>query len=121
MILKCIELFEAAHFLPDYAGKCQRLHGHTYKVEIEIEGPVKPDGMVMDFSVLKGVLRSVDLDHQLLNDIEGMDKNPTAENMAVWIAKKLLATPGIDMSCLSAVTVWETPTNGARAEHGIDF
>jgi 6-pyruvoyltetrahydropterin/6-carboxytetrahydropterin synthase len=82
--------FEAAHRLPDHPGKCRDLHGHSYKLVVEVDRPVDPgSGMAIDFGDLKqAVNRSIvkPLDHKYLNDI--MD-NPTAELLAVWIWRRL--------------------------------
>jgi 6-pyruvoyltetrahydropterin/6-carboxytetrahydropterin synthase len=85
--------FEAAHFLPQVpeGHKCRRIHGHSFRGEVAVRGPVHPKlGWVMDFADLK---RAVDplvkeLDHYLLNDIEGLE-NPTSELLAVWMWKRL--------------------------------
>jgi len=78
--------FSAAHRLPDYKGQCNNLHGHTWKVEITIEGKPSPkNGMIFDFSILKAIVQEyviLRLDHTYLNYLI---KNPTAENIAVWI------------------------------------
>ncbi|MGA9098800.1 MAG: 6-carboxytetrahydropterin synthase QueD, partial [Methanotrichaceae archaeon] len=81
MKLGLIADFDAAHSLPGYQGKCANLHGHTYKVEVVIEGPIGENGFVMDFFQLKKILNSVleDLDHSNLNDLL---PNPTAENIS---------------------------------------
>jgi len=95
--------FDAAHMLPDYDGKCARLHGHTYKLEVVVGGKVKSDGMVMDFSIVKKVVNEMvieKLDHSYLNDVF---KNPTAEAMAVWIFDEIKrGIPGI-----VSVKLWE--------------
>jgi len=81
--------FDASHFLPAYKGKCEQVHGHTYKLEIEIKGEPDKDGMVMDFSELKGIVNEniiEKLDHRDLNELF---ENPTAENIAGWIFKEL--------------------------------
>lgn len=103
--------FEAAHRLPHVpAGhKCGRLHGHSYRVEIHITGPVNPDtGWVVDFAEISAAWRPLDdtLDHRYLNDIPGLD-NPTSENVAAWIWDRLA-----DSLPLAAVTVRETCTSG---------
>jgi len=86
----CREFYiDAAHYLPDYDGKCENLHGHTYKLEVVVEGKIKKDGMVMDFGRIKEVVDSEvveELDHKQLNEI--ID-NPTAENLVEWICKRL--------------------------------
>ena len=77
--------FEAAHELPNHPGKCQRLHGHSFKLAVTVERPVDPvTGMSIDFGDLKKVVNEwvVDrLDHRYINDFIEL---PTAENMAVW-------------------------------------
>ena len=65
--------FHAAHFLPGYKGKCANMHGHTYKLEVEVEGPIGKDGMVCDFSCMEDVIDSLlieKLDHKVLNDYQ---------------------------------------------------
>jgi 6-pyruvoyltetrahydropterin/6-carboxytetrahydropterin synthase len=88
MKLGMIAEFDAAHRLPGYQGKCANLHGHTYKVEMVITGPVGDDGFVMDFYRLKEILGAAlsDLDHRNLNDLLS---NPTAEEIAQWISNRL--------------------------------
>ncbi len=106
--------FDAAHYLPNVPDghKCKNLHGHTYKVEIELDGPVEPHtGFVMDFGELKTVVKPlIDLlDHSFLNDIEGLE-NSTAENLSVWLWKKLES----DLPLLYCISIWETPTSCCR-------
>ncbi len=87
-----IFFFDAAHFIPHYKGKCENLHGHTYRLEVVIEGGVKKDGMVIDFAKMKEIVESqvIDkLDHQSLNDLF---ENPTAEHVIEWIAQQLKGT-----------------------------
>ena len=102
--------FEAAHHLPWHQGKCHRLHGHHYRVEVTVEGPVGADGMVVDFDRLKEVVdRAVlqRLDHRLLNDF--ID-NPTAELVAaeVW---KLVESAGL---AVAGIRLWETPDSSVE-------
>jgi 6-pyruvoyltetrahydropterin/6-carboxytetrahydropterin synthase len=81
--------FDAAHALTRYYGKCENLHGHTYRLEVTVEGPVHKNGMVVDFVLLKRIVKRVvlsKLDHQNLND---HFENPSAENIAVWIWEQL--------------------------------
>ncbi|MDP9441216.1 MAG: 6-carboxytetrahydropterin synthase QueD [Actinomycetota bacterium] len=97
--------FEAAHQLPWHEGKCRRLHGHTYRLEVTVEGPVGDHGIVVDFADLKEVVEREVVhryDHQFLNDF--LD-NPTAELLAVEIWKAVEAAElGV-----SRIRLWETP------------
>lgn len=104
--------FEAAHFLPNVpeGHKCGRLHGHSFKVEVHVEGPMEEEaGWVMDFADLKEHWKPVGdhLDHRLLNDIEGLT-NPTSENLARWIWRRLEPK----LAGLSKLVIWETCTAG---------
>jgi 6-pyruvoyltetrahydropterin/6-carboxytetrahydropterin synthase len=109
--------FAAAHFLADYHGKCENLHGHNYRVEASVRGAVLDGGgMLLDFSVLKGKLREVleKLDHSLLNDEPFFANNPSAERIAFYIHERL--APRVAPLFLSAVAVWETDQNCAVYE-----
>lgn len=89
MELSCTFEFAASHFLTKYHGKCENLHGHNYKIIVTIEGPVKEDGMVIDFKLIKQKVNEkvIDrLDHTHLND---MLENPSAENLAIWIWEEI--------------------------------
>ena len=89
--------FAAAHFLKDYHGKCENLHGHNYKVYAHARGTeLDEGGMLLDFGILKGALRSVCkiLDHTNLNDLTEngelvFKNNPSAERIAFWIFNQL--------------------------------
>lgn len=122
--------FDAAHHLPSHAGKCQRLHGHTYTVEVEVAGPIRNDrahagtsthGMVVDFADLSAIwkrdLEPV-LDHQNLNATIGplLPGPTTAENIAAFVLAVfqeglVLGVKGAAQ--VESVTVWETPTGSA--------
>jgi len=97
--------FAAAHVLPNYQGRCNRLHGHEWEVKVTIKGPVEhASGMVMDFGELKKVVEAHVinvLDHSFLNDTI---KNPTAEHICYWIYDRL--SPHLEG--LESIQVWET-------------
>ncbi len=86
MIVGVSETFDSAHFLPNHP-KCGKVHGHTYKVEVEVEGELR-DGMVIDFEDLKAILREIvsKFDHKLINDL--ID-NPTCENICLAIFNEI--------------------------------
>ena len=100
--------FEAAHKLPRVpAGhKCARLHGHSFKIEIAIAGPVNPDtGWFIDFGDLHDAWKPLFdvLDHHYLNEVPGLE-NPTSEVLAKWIWDKLVS----NVQGLDQITVFET-------------
>ncbi len=102
--------FEASHTIPNHPGKCKDLHGHSYKLEVEVTGHVVPiDGYFVDFSVIKTLvnLNVIDkLDHKHLNDI--ILPVASAENIVRWIEHKLqhdFEPPGL---LLSRVRLYET-------------
>jgi len=102
--------FEAAHLLPHLpkSHKCRRLHGHSFNVEIVISGKCDPKlGWVMDYADISDAFRPIwaKLDHFYLNEVPGLE-NPTSENIAIWIWKKL--KPKIPL--LTEVVVAETCT-----------
>jgi 6-pyruvoyltetrahydropterin/6-carboxytetrahydropterin synthase len=102
--------FEAAHLLPRLpeAHKCRRLHGHSFKAEIAINGECDPDlGWVMDYAAIGDAFKPLweQLDHHYLNDVPGLE-NPTSENIAVWIWDRL--KPRLPL--LTEVVVAETCT-----------
>jgi len=100
--------FEAAHRLPNVpvGHKCQRLHGHSFKIELAVRGPVDPvTGWFIDFAVLQDTWKTLYdlLDHNYLNDVPGLE-NPTSEHLAKWIWDRFRPT----VSSLVRVTVFET-------------
>ena len=109
--------FAAAHFLKHYHGKCERLHGHNYKVRVWARGPrLDEGGMLLDFTQLKASLRSVleGLDHGLLNDLAVFEDDPSAERIAEFIFSSLARL--LPEAPLHAVEVFETETSMARYE-----
>jgi 6-pyruvoyltetrahydropterin/6-carboxytetrahydropterin synthase len=106
--------FEAAHRLPHVpeGHKCARLHGHSFRIAVHVEGPVGEDsGWVIDFADIKQAFKPIHeaLDHRYLNDIDGLE-NPTSEVLARWIWARLQpALPG-----LARIVVRETCTSGCE-------
>jgi len=113
--------FEAAHLLPNVPAdhKCARLHGHSYRIVVHVEGPVDSEsGMVIDFADIKAAVKPIvdeHLDHYYLNDVPGL-QNPTSENLARWLWRKL--RPSLPL--LSAIEVRETCTSGCLYRGGDD-
>jgi 6-pyruvoyltetrahydropterin/6-carboxytetrahydropterin synthase len=105
--------FEAAHRLPNLPPdhKCHRLHGHSFRVRLTLEGPLDPEtGWILDFADVKRAFRPfwTQLDHHYLNEVEGLE-NPTSEKLAVWIWERL--KPLLPQLC--EVTLHETCSAGA--------
>lgn len=102
---------DAAHVLPWHPGKCSRLHGHTYRIDVSVTGPLNQNGIVIDFGEIKSTAAQVisPLDHTLLNDT--LD-NPTAERLALHILSGFIKN-GLGVS---AVRVWETADCSAEVK-----
>jgi len=114
--------FDAAHFLPGYNGKCKRMHGHTWKVEIEVgladNQSYDPhhDKMLLDFSKLKSIIQDQflnEIDHSCINtDVVGIEY-PSAENIVMWIrGRAQVALP--DFVKLLRIRVWESEDSYAE-------
>jgi 6-pyruvoyltetrahydropterin/6-carboxytetrahydropterin synthase len=102
--------FEAAHLLPHLpeSHKCRRLHGHSFRAEIVVEGVCDPVlGWVMDYADISEIFKPImeKLDHRYLNEIPGLE-NPTSESLAVWIWEGL--KPSLPQ--LTEIVVAETCT-----------
>jgi 6-pyruvoyltetrahydropterin/6-carboxytetrahydropterin synthase len=100
--------FEAAHLLPKApeGHKCRRLHGHSFRVEVTVEGEVDPEtGWFLDYGVMAAAVEPIraQLDHYCLNEVSGLG-NPTSENLARWIWEKLKPS----LPSLTRITVHET-------------
>ena len=131
-IVKTEDSFDSAHFLARYNGKCRNIHGHRWRVVIEIAGENLDDGMVVDFTDIKAALKSLtdNLDHSLVMEkdtlkpqtyeclvdegfrIMIMDFRPTAENFAKYFFDEI-KKKGFN---IRAAEVYETPNNCARYE-----
>ncbi len=115
--------FEAAHHLPGHSGKCARPHGHSYRLEVTLRGPIKEApavsdrGMVMDFADLSQIVRSAvleRLDHYDLNAVTGI--RTTAENLSHWIWDALVAA-GLPDALLYRIRLWETESSYVEITH----
>jgi 6-pyruvoyltetrahydropterin/6-carboxytetrahydropterin synthase len=114
--LKVKSGFSAAHFLREYKGKCENLHGHNWNVEVIVSGKnLDNTGLLIDFKEIKNKLEEVmnTLDHKLINEIDYFKKhNPSCENIACYIFNILKNKFGENIK-LSKVSVWETETSCA--------
>jgi 6-pyruvoyltetrahydropterin/6-carboxytetrahydropterin synthase len=109
------EHFDAAHHLQGHAGRCARVHGHRWVVEVEVAGECLDGvGMMRDFSELQATLRTILPDHMDINEVY-TDLNPTAENLARVFFEQMKARVPETL----AVTVWETPDCGCRYEPSV--
>lgn len=109
--------FSAAHQLRGYMGKCEKLHGHNWKVQVHVTAKrLNEIDLAIDFHELKRLTNEIisPLDHTLLNEIFPFtEKNPSSENIAKWIydcLKKKINDENIEVS---AVTVWESDSASA--------
>ena len=103
--------FDAAHNLIHYHGKCEKLHGHTYRLRVVLEGQPDSEGMIIDFIELKHIVNErviSRLDHAYLNEII---PQPSAENIALWIWGELDEKVRRENCKLYEVHVWETETS----------
>ena len=103
---------EAAHWLPNVPArhKCGRLHGHSFHIAVHVRGPLDPHfGWVIDFAQIKTAFKAIEdrIDHRCLNEVEGLE-NPTSENLARWLWKRLQPA----LPALSKIVVRETCTSG---------
>jgi 6-pyruvoyltetrahydropterin/6-carboxytetrahydropterin synthase len=112
------DYFSSAHQLKGYRGKCEGVHGHNWKVEVDVQGEkLNEIGLLMDFHDLKSMLKEIldRLDHVLLNEVEEFrETNPSSENVArhVYDNMKRKLPAGIS---IASVTVWESES--ARATY----
>lgn len=109
--------FAAAHFLRDYPGNCERIHGHNWKVAVSVRA-AKLDklGMGIDFRELKRIVGGTvgELDHRNLNDLKQFSSdNPSAENIARWIFLGVRGQLGAKKIRLARVQVWESEGSSA--------
>jgi 6-pyruvoyltetrahydropterin/6-carboxytetrahydropterin synthase len=109
--------FAAAHQLRGYKGKCEKLHGHNWRVTVAVTAErLDEQGLAIDFHDLKKFLREVldQLEHTFLNDIFPFTQiNPSSENLAKWIYDNVTKKINNDNLEVASVTVWESDTASA--------
>jgi 6-pyruvoyltetrahydropterin/6-carboxytetrahydropterin synthase len=109
--------FESAHYLREYRGISEPLHGHSYKVEADLiarGGGLDQDAIAVDFVSAKKKLEALakQLDYGCINDVAPFTEiNPSAENIAAWFARELQGAVAEENAVVVAVTVWEGPVN----------
>ena len=116
-ILTVEDHFASAHQLRGYKGKCENIHGHNWKVVLNVRGEKLNElGLLIDFQDLKAILKKITayLDHRNINEIEPFDRiNPSSENIAVFVAEeaqKEILSVNKDLF-VESVTVWESDTS----------
>lgn len=114
MLISKIFKFDSAHKLENYNGKCENLHGHSYKLIVSCEGEInKESGIIIDFNEIKKIVEGKvlsEIDHAYLNDIV---KNPTCENMLLWIREQLKSEEKLK---LKKLVLYETETGFCELE-----
>jgi 6-pyruvoyltetrahydropterin/6-carboxytetrahydropterin synthase len=109
--------FSAAHLLRNYNGKCERLHGHNYKVAVAARASSpEAGGLVIDFVELKRAANTVAnrLDHVFLNEIKPFDElEPSAENIAAYFFREIAQLLNERAALLYSVSIWESDTSRA--------
>lgn len=119
-VVKIQARFESAHFLREYRGICEPLHGHSYLVEAELSAPdggLDADDLAIDFVSSKRELERLAklLDYRCINDVSPFDTiNPSAENIARWFHDGLRGALGTENTRVVAIVVWEGPLNSVR-------
>jgi 6-pyruvoyltetrahydropterin/6-carboxytetrahydropterin synthase len=109
--------FESAHYLREYRGISEPLHGHSYKVEADLAargGGIDSDAIAVDFVSAKRKLEALakTLDYGCINDIAPFTTiNPSAENIAAWFAGELQSAVDDENAVVVAITIWEGPVN----------
>lgn len=107
--------FSAAHFLREYHGQCEMLHGHNYRIRVFAGcDELDDEGMVIDFALLKAAINEVTrpFDHALLNEVEPFTHlNPTLENMARYICEEVALRIDTERVRVTACQLWETDRN----------
>lgn len=106
--------FAAAHQLKNFRGKCEKLHGHNWRIDVFVEGKKLNDaGLLIDFKDLKDATNRIleELDHSFLNELpQFKDQNPSSENIAAYVFTKLSSELNDTNITVSKVTAWESDT-----------
>lgn len=109
--------FDAAHYLRNYRGKCENVHGHRFKVEVTLtKDKLDETGIAYDFTTLKQHLGEIvaSFDHCCLNDVPPFDSiNPSSENIARTFYERLIPYLPADV-ILNSVEIWESPQSHAK-------
>jgi len=117
--LTVITQFAAAHQLRKFRGKCEKLHGHNWRIEVSLTGEKLNDaGLLIDFKEIKEATDRIleELDHSFLNELpQFKDQNPSSENIAAYIFEKLGSTLNNNQIKVTRVTAWES--DSARASY----
>ena len=115
--LRVITQFAAAHQLRIFRGKCEKLHGHNWRIEVSLAGDKLNDGgLLIDFGEVKeatdGILE--ELDHSFLNELPQFeDQSPSSENIAAYVFEKLSSKLNNKRIRVTKVTAWESDSAGA--------
>ncbi len=110
--------FDAAHHLTSYHGKCERIHGHTYRVDVSVKGSVEKEGLVLDFLVLKEIVNQKAISFLDHSDLNLRFSQPSAENIAIWIWDQIqedIQQLGVE---LAEIRVYETPSSFVSYQGG---
>jgi 6-pyruvoyltetrahydropterin/6-carboxytetrahydropterin synthase len=112
--LQITKQFAAAHQLKNFRGKCEKLHGHNWRIDVFVEGKKLNDaGLLIDFKDLKDATSRIleELDHSFLNELpQFKDQNPSSENIAAYVFTKLSSELNDTNITVSKVTAWESDT-----------
>ena len=115
--LKVVTQFAAAHQLRDSGGKCEKLHGHNWRIEVVLTGEkLNSVGLLIDFKEVKEAVDGIleELDHSFLNELpQFKDQNPSSENIAAYIFERLGSTLNNNQIKVSRVIAWESDSASA--------
>ena len=115
--VQIITQFSAAHQLKNFRGSCEKLHGHNWKVEVTLKGErLNSAELLIDFKEVKDATNNVleELDHSFLNELpQFKDRNPSSENIAAYLFKKLSSELNDEQIRVSKVSAWESDSSNA--------